>query len=77
MTTKDMMTLQALLEKSSDADLLREMIAFTAEVLMGLAVGEAVKQSGKPESRRQPEGVARCEPHEFTKLVLSDALYYY
>ncbi len=26
MTTKDMMTLQALLEKSSDADLLREMI---------------------------------------------------
>ncbi len=29
MTTKDMMTLQALLEKSSDADLLREMIGFT------------------------------------------------
>jgi len=38
MTTKDMMTLQALLEKSSDADLLREMIAFTAERLMALEV---------------------------------------
>ena len=30
--TQDMMTLRALLEKSSDADLLREMIGFTAEV---------------------------------------------
>ena len=38
MTTKDMLTLQALLEKSSDADLLREMIAFTAERLMALEV---------------------------------------
>ena len=28
--TQDMMTLRALLEKSSDADLLREMIGFTA-----------------------------------------------
>ena len=31
--TQDMMTLRALLEKSSDADLLREMIGFTAERL--------------------------------------------
>ena len=38
MTTKDMMTLQALLEKSSDADLLREMIAFTAARLMAFEV---------------------------------------
>ena len=30
--TQDMMTLRALLEKSSDADLLREMIGFTAEL---------------------------------------------
>ena len=29
--TDDMMTLRALLEKSSDADLLREMIGFAAE----------------------------------------------
>ena len=36
--TQDMMTLRALLEKSSDADLLREMIGFTAERLMALNV---------------------------------------
>ena len=35
--TQDMMTLRALLEKNSDADLLREMIGFTAERLMALA----------------------------------------
>ena len=39
MTANDMMTLRALLEKSSDADLLREMIGFTAErtVLLGIS----------------------------------------
>ena len=36
--TQDMMTLRALLEKSSDADLLREMIGFTAERPMALEV---------------------------------------
>ena len=36
--TQDMMTLRALLEKSSDADLLREMIGFTAERLMALEI---------------------------------------
>ena len=36
MTANDMMTLRALLEKSSDADLLREMIGFTVERLMAL-----------------------------------------
>ena len=36
--TQDMMTLRALLETSSDADLLREMIGFTAERLMALEV---------------------------------------
>jgi len=36
--TDDMMTLRALLEKSSDADLLREMIGFTAQRLMELEV---------------------------------------
>lgn len=36
--TDDMMTLRALLEKSSDADLLREMIGFTAHRLMELEV---------------------------------------
>ena len=36
--TQEMMTLRSLLEKSSDADLLREMIGFTAERLMALEV---------------------------------------
>ena len=33
--TQDMMTLRALLEKSSDADLLREMIGFTGRAADG------------------------------------------
>ena len=39
MTANDMMTLRALLEKSSDADLLRETIGFAAERLMALILG--------------------------------------
>jgi hypothetical protein len=36
--TNEMMTLRTLLEKNSDADLLREMIGFTAQRLMELEV---------------------------------------
>ena len=36
--TSDMMALQALLEKSSDSDLLRDMIGFAAHRLMELEV---------------------------------------
>lgn len=37
--TDDTMALRGLLEKSSDAELLREMIGFAAERLMALEVG--------------------------------------
>jgi putative transposase len=43
--TNDMMTLRALIEKSADADLLREMIGFAAHRLMELEV-EGVPGAG-------------------------------
>ena len=53
MTANDMMTPRALLEKSSDADLLREMIGFAAARLMALEVEEL---TGVP----RPPGAAAC-----------------
>ena len=52
--TDDMMTLRTLLEKSSDADLLREMIGFTAERLMAL---EVQGLTGAGHGERTPERV--------------------
>ena len=53
--TQDMMTLRALLEKSSDADLLREMIGFTAERLMAL---EVEGLTGAAHGEQAPSGYA-------------------
>ena len=38
--TEDMIALRGLMEKSADADLLREMIGYGAQRLMELEVGE-------------------------------------
>ena len=54
MTANDMMTLRALLEQSSDADLLREMIGFTAERLMALEVNGL---TGAAHGERSPERI--------------------
>ena len=54
-----MMNLRALLEKSSDADLLREMIGFTAERLMELEVDgltSAAYGERSPERANQRNG---------------------
>jgi putative transposase len=50
--TDEMITLRALLEKSSDADLLREMIGFTAQRLMEL---EVAGLTGAGHGERSPE----------------------
>jgi putative transposase len=54
--TDEIMTLRALLEKSSDADLLREMIGFTAQRLMELEV-EGLTGAGYGE--KSPERLAQ------------------
>ena len=56
MTANDMMTLRALLEKSSDADLLREMIGFTAERLMAL---EVEGLAGAAHGERTPDRITQ------------------
>ncbi len=52
--TDPTMALRALLEKSSDADLLREMVGFTAQRLMEL---EAESLTGAPYGKRSDERV--------------------
>ena len=52
--TEEMIALRALLEKSSDADLLREMIGFTAHRLMEL---EVAGLTGAGHGERSPERI--------------------
>jgi len=54
--TEPMTDLKELVEKSGDADLLREMIGFAAERLMELEVGG---QTGAPYGEKSPERLAQ------------------
>ena len=53
--TTDRIALQQLLEKGSDADLLREMIAFVAERLMALEVESLCGAAPGERSAHQPQ----------------------
>ena len=55
--TDDMMNLRSLVEKSADADLLREMIGFAAEKLMALEVGT---KTGAGYGEKSSLRVAQC-----------------
>ncbi len=59
--TDDSIALRELLEKSADADLLREMIAFAAERLMALEVQEPDRRR-LWRARAGPDGAAQRLP---------------
>jgi hypothetical protein len=67
--TETMMSLQGLLEKSADADLLREMIGFAAARLMELEVGGRWNLSGAWGAR--PFGGLAFSAAKFAKSFFS------
>jgi putative transposase len=58
--TDDSIALRELLEKSSDADLLREMIGFAAERLMELEVQGLTGAAHGERSKPRPSGSSSC-----------------
>ena len=62
--TDEMMNLKALLEKSADCDLLREMIGFTAKRLMELEVEEL---TGAAPGERSAEARSTCPARRLSK----------
>lgn len=54
--TDDMMNLRTLVEKTPDADLLREMIGFAAQKMMEL---EVESQTGAPYGEKTPDRLAQ------------------
>src|SRR5581483_11954277 len=69
--TDEMMTLRALLEKSSDAELLPEMIGFTAQRLMEL---EVEGQTGAGYGEKNPERLAQRNGYRSGPATGSDGL---
>ena len=63
--TDDMMSLRALLEKSSDADLLREMVGFAAQRLMKL---EVESLTGAAHGARDPERINQRNGYRDSQL---------
>ena len=68
--TDDMMNLRSLVEKSADADLLREMIGFAAEKLMALEVGT---KTGAEYGEKNASRLAQRDGWPLSQLEASDA----